>query len=151
VKQPNAPPAYNDATIVIENENTEIKCSVCGHFIIEKGFVLNEEFADLSELSTYLYYHGRLQQIACHKLSPILICSNDMNWYDKQQYPNSEYVTPQIVSNWYPRTLTDKIDLFLNGLWTRASYPGGIYISRIMKFTVQYLLNVIEQIVFLSI
>lgn len=104
-----------------------VECSACGRFEY-KAILLkseeNENFFD--KLASYLYYNG--------KINPPIVDDRFFNYlgpkesFDKiyHQYPWCNHVTKELVDSWYPKTFSEKVDLFLLGLSSRINYVGEV-------------------------
>lgn len=89
---------------------------------------------DYDKLASYLYYNGKLN-------SPI----NDYRFFNfigpkaryeqtYAEYPWCYHVTKKVVDNWYPKTFSEKIDIFLLGLASKANF-----VSETILFTEEQL------------
>ena len=109
-----------------------VECPTCGRFqITGLSFQSDGECPDdYNKLASYLYYNGNLN----HPISDFrffnFIGSKENFDTTYSQCPWCYHVTKDIVNNWYPKTFSEKIDMFLLGLASRANF-----LSEIISFT----------------
>ena len=110
-----------------------VECPVCGRFEVNNYEILLEDMPqDKNKLAAYLYYNGNIAQPI--KTEP----GNFFNFLGTKkdfgktyaEHPYCYYVTNDIVENWYPKTFSEQVDLFLLGLSKRQAFMGQeIYFS----------------------
>jgi nucleoside 2-deoxyribosyltransferase len=102
------------------------ECPTCGR-VEFVGLTYDTDIGnpdDYDKLASYLYYNGKLNPpINDYRFFNIIALKTR---FDKihSEYPWCFHVTKEIVDNWYPKTFSEKVDLFLLGLASRANYMG---------------------------
>lgn len=94
-----------------------INCPVCGRFAIDDDYyddVIDRHFAAAtkSEIASYLYYQGK-------RIPFPFLCGEDVD-----ALPNHRCVSLEEIKNWYPKTFSDKVDLFLLDIAKRMNFMG---------------------------
>lgn len=142
---------------MLASNQTMKKCPVCGIECICTSEGIDEHFFECpscgrvkfvgltyetdagnpdnyDKLASYLYYNGKVNH-------PI----NDYRFYNYigpktrfdetyAEYPWCYHVTKEIVDNWYPKTFSEKVDIFLLGLASRVNF-----VNEILLFTEEQL------------
>lgn len=103
-----------------------VECPTCGrvNFVgltYEEG-ELNP--GDYDRLASYLYYNGKLNApIADYRFFNFIGHKARFNQtYEK--HPFCYHVTKEVLNNWYPKTFSEKVDIFLLGLAAKANFVG---------------------------
>ena len=96
-------------------DETTVVCPTCGRFTITTKA---KESIDMDMLASYLYYHSIFDESKNSFHSYFYVC------YDAPE--NSDYwvVTYDMVENWYPKSFSEKVDLFLLLLEEKSNYMG---------------------------
>lgn len=92
-----------------------VVCPVCG------AYCISEEAAskcNRDEVASWLYYHKKYDEVAKRFKTFYKITINEKIESD------SSCVTLAQISNWYPKTLSEKVDKFLLLLDSKSSYLG---------------------------
>ena len=94
-----------------------INCNTCGRFALDEDYY--DDFIDgrnanisKSEIASYLFYHKD------HLPFPF-ICDNNVF-----VPTNHRPISIEEIKNWYPKTFSEKIDVFLLGVADRMSFFG---------------------------
>lgn len=105
-----------------------VKCDVCGRFEINTLGQYSTAPQNMDKLASYLYYNGRISQPI--KTEPgyfyNFIGTNDTFDHEYPEHPYSFLVTNDIVEAWYPKTFSEKVDMFLIGLSQKANFMGEL-------------------------
>lgn len=100
------------------NDNTTIECPTCGCFTIT-DVVLNKinygEF-DRDILASWLFYHAKYDEKQSRYVNIYFISEKDMGRAD------ARFVTLDEISNWYPKSFSEKVDKFLLFLNSNCKY-----------------------------
>lgn len=96
-------------------DETTVVCPTCGRFTITTKA---KESIDMDKLASYLYYHSIFDESKNSFHSYFYVC------YDAPD--NSDYwvITYDMVENWYPKSFSEKVDLFLLLLEEKSNYMG---------------------------
>ena len=106
-----------------------IECDTCGRFNLNTYNPTNlTALPDMDKLASYLYYNGKINQPI--KTEPgyffNFIGSEEKFEKEYKEYPYCYHVTKDIVENWYPKTFSEKVDMFLLGLSYNMHFVGDI-------------------------
>lgn len=103
---------------------TFVTCPACGRFeIIDHSLEPFEYMPDDNDkLASYLYYNGKINRPIDDRRFFSFIGSPKVFEKVQEQYPWCSYVTKADVDNWYPKTFSEKVDMFLLGLASRANF-----------------------------
>lgn len=121
-------PVCKGKAAVYSTENLDYKlveCDTCGRFEIP---ILDPKIMaafNLDKLASYLYYKGKIDQQA--KVNPKhfnFIGEKSRFEEECEKYPDCFHVTNDIVEIWFPKTFSEKVDMFLLGLSYKATYIG---------------------------
>ena len=118
---------------ICKSEGTEIQsrlnetfviCPTCGRFEIYGAFANVSDYglANYDKLASYLYYNGKYNHPIDDYRFFNFIGNKENFEEDFSKNPWCFHVTKEIVDNWYPKTLSAKIDIFLLGLYNRANF-----------------------------
>lgn len=106
------------------NSSTFYNCEMCGAYVIQQGYY---EKVNLDKLTSYLYYNHGKHNPNCPNKTKIFILGSDELLKDFQKkYPNSHLLTSEMIENWYPKSFSEKVDLFLLDLYKKTKYMGEI-------------------------
>lgn len=103
-----------------------VECESCGRFNINTYSISEANKFDKDKLASYLYYNGKINQ-------PIkttsgyfynFIGNEEKFKKEHKENPYCYYVTKDIVENWFPKTFSEKVDMFLQGLSYRVKFLG---------------------------
>lgn len=99
-------------------------CPVCGRYeIIDIDLFPDEEIpTDYNKLASYLYYNGKINKPIADRRFYNFIGAKEMFEHRSASNPWCYHVTKAVVENWYPKTFSEKVDMFLLGLAERANY-----------------------------
>ena len=89
---------------------------------------------DFDKLASYLYYNGKINQPISDYRFFNFIGSKTRFEQTYAEYPWCYHVSKEIVDNWYPKTFSEKVDLFLLGAASKANY-----VSETILFTQEQL------------
>lgn len=94
-----------------------VTCTTCGRFALEEDYYeslidRNDAKIRKSEIASYLFYHK-------DHLPFSFICG-DTDFVPKSHRP----VSIEEIKSWYPKTFSEKIDMFLLGLAKRMNFFG---------------------------
>lgn len=123
----------NQKCPICKSEGTEIQsglnetfitCQTCGRFKIHGAFATASTYGLVNQdkLASYLYYNGKHNQPIDDYRFFNFIGSKESFDEDYSKHPWCFHITKEIVDNWYPKTLSEKIDVFLLGLYKRANF-----------------------------
>lgn len=113
---------------ITEHECIYKKCPCCGRYIVPFSSVLlfndtyfgnNKDNYNKEKLIAYLYYNKK-----SHRCAFIGTQSAFDNYKKANQLSEAFLVTSQMVEDWYPKNITDKIDLILLEMGRKAKYLG---------------------------
>ncbi len=118
-----------DIAIITDCDRYFIKCPICGRYILpfQSFMLLNDEFEykdlvmyDVRKLNSYLF-HDKISN-----RSAFIGTTKDFDRY-KEYNPQSVafLVTPEIVENWYPKTVIEKRKTTLLYLLKQTDYIGN--------------------------
>ena len=98
-----------------------VECDTCGRFDYN-----TYGLSDLNKLASYLYYNGKLSQPIMTKPADFFNFIGPKNKFEKEYetHPYCFHVTDEVVENWYPKTFSEKMDLFLLGMSEISKYFG---------------------------
>jgi len=108
-------------------------CSNCGRFDILQSFSEDhlqddETKYDKEKLKSYLFFNAKkdvLYYFIGNKIN-----YNEAKTKNKGFLPNSIYLSPEEVENWYPKTFFDKINKILLYLNSKSKFEGdAVYVS----------------------
>ena len=102
-----------------------IDCPTCGVFYMRMGNYINKP-KDNDKLASFLFYNGTVG--TNNKTSFCFISTDEVNKVHKDNFKNAVIVNNDIVDNWYPKTFSEKIDLFLLMLADRSNYVGDLVV-----------------------
>ena len=96
-----------------------VVCPICGAY-----FVSDEAIFEMkcNEVASWLYYHKKYAEDNKGIKSFYDITVNDF----KKTNPNN--ITLGEISNWYPKTFSDKVDSFLLYLHKKTKYMGQMFL-----------------------
>lgn len=105
-----------------------VTCPACGRFKILRYPVGQDEHRpdDADKLASYLYYNGKINKPLSDYRFFNFVGPKEAFDQTHSEYPWCFYVTKDIVNNWYPKTFSEKVDLFLLGLASRASFMSEV-------------------------
>ena len=104
---------------ISEYYNFYVACDTCGRFSFDDDFYDDyiegrKSKISKSQFASYLYYHE-------DRLPLPYFCTTNID------IPrNHRFVDVSEVENWYPKTFSEKVDIFLLGLSSRANYMSEI-------------------------
>lgn len=108
--------------------HTFVECPICGRFeVMDTFFCKDKNYPDdKDKLASYLYYNGAINPPISD--SRFFNYIGDKAMFDAQwiEYPWCYHVTKEIVDNWYPKTFSEKVDIFLLGLASRSNFMGEL-------------------------
>lgn len=121
----------NNVEIGQESYHVFVHCDSCGRFIIRKdNHSWEEKPHDFDRLASYLYYNGKIKPpIKVHDEECFYNLIGDEKEYEfftNEERRECYQVTDAIVENWYPKTFSEKVDVFLLGLAQKANYMGEV-------------------------
>lgn len=100
-----------------------VECPSCGRFKKEIFFVGdNSDPTDNDKLASYLYYNVKLNPPINDDRFFAYIGSKATFDKTHAEYPWCSHITNDIVNSWYPKTFSEKVDMFLLGLASRANF-----------------------------
>lgn len=104
-----------------------VDCPWCGLFYAHRSSPLEFSFKvkDRNKLSSYLYYHSQKFISEDRKGNLHYNFLGSKEDFDKKDRPNWTFVTDEIVENWYPKNLNEKVDMILLGLAKQSNYHGS--------------------------
>ena len=107
-----------------KTNSTHYNCEMCGGYVIQSGYY---EKVNLDKLTAFLYYnHEARNSEHPNKAKIYVLGSDELLTEYKERYPNSNLLTSEMVENWYPKTFSDKVDLFLLNLYKKTKYMGEV-------------------------
>lgn len=102
-----------------------VECDCCGKFDINDT-VFDFKSINMDMLASYLYYCGKLKlgiEVKDERFYHFI--ENESKFESEySKYPFCRLVTKDIVENWYPKTFSEKVDLFLLGLSKKSEFIG---------------------------
>jgi hypothetical protein len=111
----------------IDSNHKFVECKVCGRFQINT-FDWEHEWKpkDKNLLASYLFYNGNISQPIKILKEKFFNFIGKKEKYDETESdnPNCYLVTKHTVENWYPQSFSEKIDVFLLGIFKLSKYWG---------------------------
>lgn len=115
----------------LEEDNTGrefVQCPVCGRYDYSKVWNELEEF-NKDHLMSYLVYNGihRNEDYRYYTTKPKEWCDK---WREEFDHGNIKHgrpihLTSEIVENWYPKTIAERVDFILKYIADNASHMGS--------------------------
>lgn len=103
-----------------------VNCDSCGYYLIKNSGEWEGKPKDFDKLASYLYYNGNINPPMKDEeeefFNIIGIKSKYTNLSEEGQC--CFLVTDDIVENWYPKTFSEKVDIFLLGLAQKSTFMG---------------------------
>lgn len=105
-----------------------VECPTCGRYEIEDMFFYPDSISpkDYDELASYFYYNGKINPPIGDYRFFNFVGNKEKFAAIKQKCSWAYHVTKDILHNWYPKTFSEKVDMFLLGLGSKATYMGEI-------------------------
>lgn len=101
-----------------------VYCENCGAYII-----CDDTEIETYKLRSFLYYNSETKNIDEPEKTKIYVIGPDQLYEKyKKKYTNTHHLTSEIIENWYPKTFSEKVDLFLLKLYKRTKYMGQMFI-----------------------
>jgi len=105
-----------------KTNSTHYNCEMCGEYVIQSGYYYD---INRDKFISFLYYnHEKLNPKYPNKKKIYILGSEELLNSYREKYPNSHLLTPEIIENWYPKTFSEKVDLFLLNLYNKSKYMG---------------------------
>lgn len=99
-----------------------IDCPTCGKYYMKVDDYEGKP-SDKDMLASFLFYNGT---IINSEISFCFISTDDINTVHKDNFPNVIIINNDVVENWYPKTFSEKVDLFLLMMAKRSNYIGDL-------------------------
>ena len=105
-----------------------VECECCGRFELNTFGQYSTAPKNMDKLASYLYYNGKIAQpiITAPGYFYNAICKKNRFDAQHEDHPYCFHVTNDIVENWYPKSFSEKVDMFLLGLENKANFLGEL-------------------------
>lgn len=117
-------PFCNSDALITKYINSKfVECPACGNYEIDDFASISiDTYPDEDMLASYFYYNGFLNKPINDERYFGVIGSNDFFSKIHSEYSWCMHVTKAVVENWYPKTFSEKVDMFLLGLAARLNF-----------------------------
>ena len=114
-----------DASIYREGfTKSFVECPTCGRFEIMDStiYMYDDSLSDKDKIASYLYYNGKINKPLTDERFFNFIGPKNKFEETQTNNPWCFHVTKEVIDNWYPKTFSDKIDMFLLGLAEKSHF-----------------------------
>lgn len=113
----------DEKTTSYKNNRVRHDCATCGEYIVSVEQEMNLlNGIDKDHWASYLYFNRHINM--SQKSDWYYFIGSDEAFQEEREYALCVHVTNEIVENWYPKSFSEKINMFLLSLEARTQYMG---------------------------